>query len=299
MESIVVFLVFLAISIFLRRGKEGGGQIEVSGMRMSDGFEYNHIINVNCPHCKTTLSIPEEGDWVCYKCDEPFIYYKRQVYRGEENHSIISIYLIALLAKFSKIDGVVTQEDLKIVSNSMCHLMGFDDDKKMLGLKKIFNEEIKSPNNYEELLERIYRFCNKNTQIQRDVKIFLIDTMFKIATIDGKIENIHEKHNEIIFKTVQIFNIDHMTYEKIKEKYISGLITSNGYKSFDYYCKVLELSNDPTLAEVKESYRRLSKKYHPDIYAAKDLPQEIIDLTAEKFREINEAYEVLVNKLSS
>ena len=56
---------------------------------------------------------------------------------------------MALLAKFSKIDGVVTQEDLKIVADSMSHLMGFDDDKKMMGLKKIFNEEIKFPNNRE------------------------------------------------------------------------------------------------------------------------------------------------------
>ena len=56
---------------------------------------------------------------------------------------------MALLAKFSKIDGVVNQEDLKIVADSMSHLMGFDDDKKMMGLKKIFNEEIKFPNNRE------------------------------------------------------------------------------------------------------------------------------------------------------
>jgi len=53
----------------------------------------------------------------------------------------------------------------------------------------------------------------------------------------------------------------------------------------DYY-KVLELSNTATEAEIKKAYRKLARKYHPDLNPN--------DANAKKkFQEINEANEVL------
>ena len=53
----------------------------------------------------------------------------------------------------------------------------------------------------------------------------------------------------------------------------------------DYY-KILGIKRDATQEEIKKAYRRLAKKYHPDIN--KDDPQ-----AKSKFQEINEANEVL------
>lgn len=52
----------------------------------------------------------------------------------------------------------------------------------------------------------------------------------------------------------------------------------------DYY-EVLGLSKNASDDEIKKAYRKLAKKYHPDINKEKD--------AEEKFKEINEAYEVL------
>lgn len=56
----------------------------------------------------------------------------------------------------------------------------------------------------------------------------------------------------------------------------------------DYY-EVLGISRNATEGDIKSTYRRLAKKYHPDMN--RDNPKE----ATEKFKEMSEAYEVLVD----
>ena len=56
----------------------------------------------------------------------------------------------------------------------------------------------------------------------------------------------------------------------------------------DYY-EVLEINKNATDDEIKKSYRRLAKKYHPDLNKGDKSAEE-------KFKEISEAYEILMDK---
>lgn len=57
--------------------------------------------------------------------------------------------------------------------------------------------------------------------------------------------------------------------------------------------QVLGIPSTASDEEVKEAYRRLARKYHPDNYSA-DNP--LADLATEKMKEINEAYDAIKNE---
>lgn len=56
--------------------------------------------------------------------------------------------------------------------------------------------------------------------------------------------------------------------------------------------KILEISPNATDEEVKEAYRKMAKKYHPDNYAGSPLA----DLANEKMKEVNEAYDQILQQ---
>lgn len=59
--------------------------------------------------------------------------------------------------------------------------------------------------------------------------------------------------------------------------------------------EVLGVNQDATEQQIKDAYRELAKKYHPDNYA--DSPLQ--DLASEKMAEVNAAYDEVVSKAQS
>lgn len=60
----------------------------------------------------------------------------------------------------------------------------------------------------------------------------------------------------------------------------------------DYY-KVLGLSSNATKDEIKEAFRNIAKKFHPDKHSAS--PKSVRDGATVRFKQASEAYEVLVD----
>ena len=62
-------------------------------------------------------------------------------------------------------------------------------------------------------------------------------------------------------------------------------MAENEWLNKDFY-KTLGVSKDATESEITKAYRKLARKYHPDINKTKE--------GEEKFKDISEAYDVLL-----
>ena len=56
------------------------------------------------------------------------------------------------------------------------------------------------------------------------------------------------------------------------------------------YYDILEIEEDADSNSIKKAYKKLAKKFHPD------LNPDNVELSEEKFKQINEAYHVLIDK---
>jgi DnaJ like chaperone protein len=55
--------------------------------------------------------------------------------------------------------------------------------------------------------------------------------------------------------------------------------------------KTLNCTPESTNEEIKSSYKKLVKDFHPDAIISKWLPDEFIDFASDRFREIQDSYE--------
>lgn len=94
--------------------------------------------------------------------------------------------------------------------------------------------------------------------------------------------------------------------EICKDHVLYGCIDFNQIPEFKKYRKnhnskitesldILGLSANATEDEIKHAYKVLSRKFHPDTILGKDLDEAFIQFASQKFREINEAYNYLMN----
>jgi len=71
-------------------------------------------------------------------------------------------------------------------------------------------------------------------------------------------------------------------------------VEDSSKNEYEKYYIILQCSTEASLDDIKNSYRKMSKEYHPDMLASKGLPEDIIKYSQERFNSITEAKDILV-----
>ena len=191
---------------------------------------------------------------------------------AEQAQAAYFISLFSILGKLAKADGVISREEVNIVNQFLSTLRLPEQQKQFA--KNIFNEAKNSPYSIDDFAAQLYQV----NQAQPTILLSFMDLLFKLAAADGKL---HEAEQAALLRIKSIFRISESHFEDLKSIY---------FKKDDRYYRTLNCTLKSTNDEIKSSYKKLVKEYHPDMIISKGLPEEFVDVATKKFQEIQEAY---------
>ena len=191
----------------------------------------------------------------------------------EQTQAAFFVSLFSILGKLSKIDGVVSRDEIAVVQEFIGNLPVTENEKQFA--RQVFNEAKDSQYSIEDFAIQL----KAAIEAQPALRLSFFDLLFRVAAADGKF---HPAEETALKRVKDIFGINDKQYEDIKAVY---------FKDIDKYYKILNSTPESSNQEIKSNYKKLVKDFHPDTIISKGLPEEFIDFASDRFREIQESYE--------
>lgn len=209
-----------------------------------------------------------EAEW-----DENFT--SRQRYSGQQAYrqtatGDFAASLLVLTAAVMKADGKVLKSELEYVRQFYIQQFGEIKTRQQM---KALRDILKQPMDTRNIAHQI------RYQMQYASRLQLLHYLFGIALADG---NISESEVSTIQRIAGFLGISLADFESIKAMFVRQ--TGSDYK-------ILEVTQDASDDELKQAYRKMAKKYHPD--KVHHLGEDVKKQAEEKFRKVQEAYENL------
>ena len=192
---------------------------------------------------------------------------------AERTQATYFISLFSIMGKLSKVDGVVSKDEIAVVQDFINNLPIVEREKQFA--RQVFSEAKDSRYSIEDFAMQLYQA----TYTQPTLLLSFLDLLFKIAAADG---TLHPAEENALKSVKDIFQISDEQFENIKAIY---------FKDFDKYYKILNCTPESSNQEIKASYKKLVKDFHPDTIVSKGLPEEFTDFASNRFREIKESYD--------
>ena len=214
--------------------------------------------------------VDKKGDFVnrsIYTNQEPALGHVEQA------QAAYFISIFSILGKLAKIDGVVTRDEIAVVDKFIGNLTMGEGEKQFA--KQIFSEAKNSAYSIDDFAMQLYQIIKQ----QPAVLLSFFDVLFQIAAADG---TFHSAEETAMKRIKEIFRISDQQFNNMKGVY---------FKDIDKYYKILNCTPESSNQDIKSSYKKLVKDFHPDTIVSKGLPEEFMDFAKKRFQEIQGAYE--------
>ena len=195
---------------------------------------------------------------------------------GETAQLAFFVAAFSMLAKLVRADGAVSREEIDSVEAFMVRDLNLEPQSRRMAME-IFHAALDSPDDFQQYAAQFYSHFNNRPQLLD----MMIDIMLRVALADGRMSAAEEA---MISDAVRAFRMDDDHYRRLRARYISDV---------DKYYAILGCDRNDPDERIKSQYRRKVSEYHPDKIASKGLPEEFTKFAGDKFREIQEAYEVI------
>ena len=203
--------------------------------------------------------------------------YSNQTFTSnDQSQMIFFVATFSMLGKMAAADGKVSSEEIRIIEEFIDRNLRLNISEKQFAMR-IVNTSATSPEPFEKFSQQFYSLFYSQPEMLQT----MYDILYKVAAADNRLTPNEEK---ILDSAKKIFNLQS---RESRTNYNTGTSASSN----DKYYSALDCTRADNNDTIKAAYKKLVKDYHPDIIASKGLPEEFTKFSAQKFREINEAYE--------
>jgi len=195
---------------------------------------------------------------------------------GEATQMTFFVAAFSMLAKLVKTDGRIEKEEIDTIERFMAQDLNLAPESRRYA-RNIFQTALQSHETFEGFATQFYQQFRYRPQFLE----LIIDILLRVAISDAALTDVEEK---VILSAVRIFNFSDEKYRQIRSKYVNEV---------EKYYAVLGCRPNDSEDTIKQQYRKLVQDYHPDKIISKGLPEEFVKFANDKFREIQEAYDVV------
>ena len=202
-------------------------------------------------------------------------------FSNDQKEQIFATSVIAISAKLAKVDGKISKSE--ILAFKKIFEFSADDEK---AISNIFNSAKENIDDYKGIAEQVYKVFKSD----RGLLFELLNSLFSIAYADGEL---HPKEKVMLSEIAKVFQISDNEFESLNNIFEAKISKDNTSINRSY--KILGLSDNASLEQVSNQYKKLIKEYHPDKLQGMGLPKEFIELANQKLSAINKAYTEIKN----
>ena len=263
-------------------------------------FQENKEVGVQCPGCHETVILSSPGvDWNCPHCSDIFrAAITCPLLNNGDGKSIVNARIanvlhFNILGLIAKSDGHVSEEEIEEAVSLMRELNL--DEEFVETAKQSFRsgaeEEINFPY-YAFTLGQMFTHQPEN-------RMSFVADYIHLACSDG----VFDDHERDIIRSISVeaFGFNSTGTENYINQISSEYQSTHGVQNSELTSALATLgcTIDDSFDIIKSSYKKLCKKFHPDTISSKDLPGEFVTFATEKFKEIQNAYELVEISFSS
>lgn len=211
--------------------------------------------------------------------EQEFRAYKRR--QGEYLYHVFS-----LCAKMAKSDGPVNQHEVNLMERLIRQHFRLSDQGRQQ-VVQIWNAAKNSNIPFEDYAQAFYQdFGRERYQV-----LNMMDLLFATAAADG---SMHQREEQLLLRAAGLFRIGRLQFDRIRYRYYQAPKQQPRWSRLDPYYSILGAQPTESLDSIKQKFRKLAMQWHPDKLSARGASNEAIRHAKEKFQQINEAYEKIV-----
>lgn len=198
--------------------------------------------------------------------------------------------MFSTLGHINKADGRVTKAEIAAAEHLMQRMQLTEDERQ----RAIRYFQLGKENDFD--LEATLSEFARHSMLRHELRIMFVELLLEAAVADG---HLSQPEMAILTRTCAVLQIPANIFgAMLRARQVGGDASGQQYQSapnrvdsLQQSYATLGIKQDATVQEIKRAYRKLVSQYHPDKLVSQGLPEEMMEMSKNRVREINAAYD--------